>query len=342
MVRRLLPEWAPLDGVMITWPHPDTDWDPYLDQIEPLYVNVAGVISEYADVLIVCHDATLAQRVQGLLTKLPATKLHFAIAKTNDTWARDHGPISVQEEGHVKLLDFQFNAWGGKYRSDQDNLINARIAQQNIFNCTLSAAPFELEGGAIETDGLGTLLTTKANIFSGTRNQKLSQDSIESELKLLLGINRILMLNHGHLAGDDTDSHIDTLARFCNEHTIAYVSCNDPGDEHYAELKMMEDELKAFRDQDGNSYHLIALPWPKSKINEHGDRLPATYANFLICNEAVLVPTYDDEADKIALEAIKEVFPEHKIVAVPCLPLILQYGSLHCMTMQLPKGSLKK
>ncbi|HET8705539.1 MAG TPA: agmatine deiminase family protein [Pseudomonadales bacterium] len=341
MVRRLLPEWAPLDGVMITWPHSGTDWEPYLDQIEPLYVNVAAVIARYAELLIVCHDKALEQRVRGLLEHLPPNKLHFALAKTNDTWARDHGPISVSEDGRLKMLDFQFNAWGGKYKADDDNLINARIADQGVFKPGLSTAPFELEGGAIETDGLGTLLTTRANIYSGTRNLNLSQDSIESELKRLLGVDRILMLSHGHLSGDDTDSHIDTLARFCDEHSIAYVSCNDPADEHYAELKMMEDELKALRDRDGNPYRLFALPWPKPKFNEHGDRLPATYANFLICNAAVLVPTYDDAADEEALKVMRTVFPNHEIVAVPCLPLILQYGSLHCMTMQLPEGSLK-
>jgi len=341
MVRRLLPEWTPLDGVMITWPHVGTDWEPYLSQIEPLYVNVSGLISQYADLLIVCHDEALETRVRELLKHLPAAKLRFARAKTNDTWARDHGPISVDEGGQLKMLDFQFNAWGGKYKADQDNLINARIADQGVFKPGLSTAPFELEGGAIETDGLGTLLTTRANIYSGTRNSNLSQNSIEGELKLLLGVDRILMLSHGHLSGDDTDSHIDTLARFCNEHTIAYVGCDDPTDEHYAELKMMEDELKALRDRDGNPYRLFALPWPKPKFNELGDRLPATYANFLICNQAVLVPTYDDPADETALGIMRLIFPKHEIVAVPCLPLILQYGSLHCMTMQLPIGSLK-
>jgi agmatine deiminase len=197
-----------------------------------------------------------------------------------------------------------------------------------------------LEGGSIEVDGSGTLLTTTRCLLAPTRNPKLSKQQIEERLMGSLGINRILWLQHGYLAGDDTDSHIDTLARFCDRGTIAYVSCDDPQDGHYVELKAMEDELKTFRAADGQPYRLVPLPWPRAKLDEDGNRLPATYANFLIINDAVLVPTYDDPADAAALASLKTGFPDREIVPINCLPLIYQFGSLHCITMQLPEGAL--
>ena len=189
-------------------------------------------------------------------------------------------------------------------------------------------------------DGSGTLLTTARCLLAPTRNPKLTQDGLEARLKELLGLDRILWLQHGHLTGDDTDSHIDTLARFCDARTIAYVACADPDDEHHAELKAMEEELRALRAADGRPYRLVPLPWPRARYDDDGRRLPATYANFLIINGAVLVPTYDDPADGPALARLRECFPGREIIGVDCLPLIYQYGSLHCVTMQLPEGVL--
>ncbi|MFL6647021.1 MAG: agmatine/peptidylarginine deiminase, partial [Sulfurifustaceae bacterium] len=238
------------------------------------------------------------------------------------------------------LLDFQFNGWGGKYAHDLDNLITRRLHEGDAFGSTsLETIDLILEGGAVEVDGSGTLLTTSRCLLAPTRNPRLAREAIEQELRDWLGLNRILWLEHGALEGDDTDSHIDTLARFCDARTIAYVTCDDPSDTHYRELKAMEAELKAFRAADGSPYRLVPLPWPRAQYDEDR-RLPATYANFLIINGAVLVPTYRDPADAVALRRLGECFPGREIVGIDCLPAIAQNGSLHCLTMQLPEGVL--
>ena len=196
---------------------------------------------------------------------------------------------------------------------------------------------FILEGGAIESDGKGTLLTTSECMLNFNRNF-LSQNETEIHLKYYFGIKRFLWLFNGYLAGDDTDSHIDTLVRFCNENTIAYVKCDDEKDEHFQSLKKMEIELQAFKQVNGKPYNLIALPFPKAIFDEDGQRLPATYANFLIINGAVLVPIYNVPQDESALKILKQVFPERAIIGIDCNALILQHGSLHCVTMQYPIG----
>jgi agmatine deiminase len=193
-----------------------------------------------------------------------------------------------------------------------------------------------LEGGSIESDGSGTILTTTQCQLSPNRNPHLNQKEIEKKLKKWLGAKRVLWLKNGYLAGDDTDSHIDTLVRFCNETTIAYVACTDESDEHFTALKEMVKELRNFKTDDGNPYNLIALPMPDACFDADGDRLPATYANFLIVNGAVLVPTYDVPQDELALAQIKKAFPTRKVLGIDCKPLILQHGSLHCVTMQFP------
>ncbi len=340
---RLPPEWAPQSGVMLTWPHGYGDWAARLSKVEPVFVDIAKAVAAHELVLIVCYDDAHRAHVWQLLRNagVAETQLRFFTVPSNDTWARDHGPISVVRNGHPVLLDFQFNGWGNKYPADLDNRINTELQRLGAFaGLVREDVELVLEGGSIEVDGAGTLLTTSRCLLSPARNPKLNREQIEASLKTLLGVERILWLHHGYLAGDDTDSHIDTLARFCDARTIAYVSCNDPQDEHYAELKAMEQELRAFRTPDGEPYRLIALPWPRARLNEDGERLPATYANFLIINDAVLVPTYDDPADASALARVREAFPDRNVVGVACLPLIFQYGSLHCVTMQLPADVL--
>lgn len=328
---------------MLTWPHAHGDWATRLAKVEPVFVDIARAIAQREPVLIVCHDtahrAHIAQRLQQ--ARVPEARVRFHIVPSNDTWARDHGPIGVVRDGRPHLLDFKFNGWGNKYAAALDNRITAALCQHGAFGKTAcEEVDLVLEGGSIEVDGAGTLLTTSRCLLSPARNPKLDAAAIERQLKTLLGVERVLWLHHGYLAGDDTDSHIDTLARFCDAGTIAYVACDDPQDEHYAELKAMALELQAFRTAAGAPYRLIALPWPRARLNEDGERLPATYANFLIVNEAVLVPTYDDPADAVALTRLGAAFPDRTVVGVACLPLIFQYGSLHCVTMQLPEGIL--
>jgi agmatine deiminase len=337
----LPPEWADQSAVMLTWPHSHGDWASRLAMVEPTFDAIAREISKRQKVLIVCYDskhrAHIEQRLRTAGADLARVVLH--VIPSNDTWARDHGPITVTCSGEPLLLDFGFNGWGGKYGHAADNLISRKLYQLETFGDTpMQTVEMILEGGSIEVDGAGTLLTTEQCLLTPTRNPNMSREKIEAELKELLGLKRVLWLRHGHLEGDDTDSHIDTIARYCDARTIAYVSCDDPNDSHYADLKEMERELQSFVAADGQPYRLVALPWPKARHDEDGRRLPATYANFLIINGAVLVPTYQDPADAIALERLRDCFPGREIVAVDCLPLVYQYGSLHCVTMQIPKG----
>ncbi len=337
----LPPEWAPQSGVMLTWPHAQSDWAPILGEVETVFVQIASHVAAREKAVIVCFDAAHREHVTRQLraADVPAERIVYALARSNDSWARDHGPLGVVCRDRPLLLDFGFNGWGGKFAAELDNAISQQLAQQGTFrNTPLEGVDLVLEGGSIEADGSGSLLTTSRCLLAPTRNPHLSREAIESRLGDWLGITRVLWLQHGYLAGDDTDSHIDTLARFCDVDTIAYVACDDPADEHFAELSAMEAELKAFCTRTGAPYRLVRLPWPRARYDEHGERLPATYANFLIINDAVLVPTYDDPADQTAQERLSSCFPGRTIIGVPCLPLIRQHGSLHCVTMQLPAG----
>jgi agmatine deiminase len=335
----LPPEWAPQSGVLLTWPHAHGDWAPHLATVEPVFVAIARAIGAHEKVLVACYDEDHRRHVAGLLQDVPARRLILAVATSNDTWARDHGPLGVTCSGETRLLDFGFNGWGGKFPAELDNTLTRRLYAAGQFGRTpLQSVDMILEGGSIDVDGSGSLLTTRRCLLAPTRNPQMGQAQVEHTLGELLGVTRVLWLEHGYLAGDDTDSHIDTLARYCDVDTIAYVQCDDPADEHYTELLAMEAELQAMRSITGAPYRLVPLPWPRAKYDAHGERLPATYANFLIINGAVLVPTYDDPADRVALQRLRGCFPQREIVGIPCLPLILQHGSLHCVTMQLPAG----
>ena len=200
---------------------------------------------------------------------------------------------------------------------------------------------FELEGGSIESDGLGTLLTTAECLLNDNRNRHLDKTLIEERLKRDFGVKRVLWLDHGFLKGDDTDSHIDTLARLCPNHTIVYVQCSDVNDEHFEALQKMELQLRSFVTPEGKPYRLLALPMPDPVYDEDGERLPATYANYLVMDHAILFPIYDQkEHDLSAAAILQQAFPQHEIVGVDCRALIRQHGSLHCVTMQFPKGVL--
>lgn len=331
------PEWAKQGFVQLTFPHAATDWADMLDEAQDCFCEIIKAILQFENVLAVCADAQSAEKLEKLNGK-NNYKLKIVNIKSNDTWARDHAAITVFRNNRRTLLDFTFNGWGLKFAANYDNLITSNLFSEKIFtdfnykNCR----NFILEGGSIETDGAGTVLTTEKCLLSENRNY-LSKNAIEKNLKKYFGINRIFWLKNGFLAGDDTDSHIDTLARFCSEKTIAYVKCEDSQDFHYQELAAMELELQNFRTADGKPYNLVALPMADRVVFD-GKILPATYANFLIINDALLLPTYNSPKDKIAAEILKNVFPNRKIVPINCLPLIKQGGSLHCATMQFPEN----
>ena len=338
--RRLPAEWEPQDGVLLAWPHQETDWHPYLEAVHPVFADIVRQISRFQLAVIAAPDP---EEVREHLERCGAQMERVRIyqVETNDTWARDFGPITVQEDGAAKLLNFGFNGWGLKFPSDLDNRINRSLQGLGVWKAPLETVGLILEGGSIESDGHGTILTTEECLLNDNRNPHLMREELEQELHGLFGSDRFLWLSNGYLAGDDTDSHVDTLARLCPGDTIAYVSCDDADDEHHAALKAMEQEIRAFRTREGKPYRMIPLPWPAARFDEEGTRLPATYANFLVINGAVLVPTYNDKNDAAALDAIALAFPGREIVGVDCEPLILQHGSLHCVTMQLPEGTLK-
>jgi agmatine/peptidylarginine deiminase len=261
---------------------------------------------------------------------------------SNDTWARDYGPITVIEKGTPILLNFGFNGWGGKYPCNLDKRIIQRLNDAGTFGESLfSKIAFILEGGSIDCDGDGALLTTTQCLLASSRNPGYGKRDIEYLLSSVLGIRRIIWLEHGRIIGDDTDGHIDMLARFCDRQTIAYAACDEPSDEHFSDLQAMKAELGSLRTIDNKAYRLVPLPLPAPVVNSSGFRLPASYANFLIINRAVLVPLYDDPADTVALTNLAGCFPDREIIGIPCRPLILQHGSLHCVTMQLPAGVLQ-
>lgn len=334
-------EWAPQWGVQLTWPHPESDWALRLEEVLPVFVQIAREISLREHLLVACHDRESLRDCERRLENVHAnmSHCHLYLVPSNDSWARDHGPLTLKNSaGERKLLDFGFNAWGLKFRADLDNQITRHLhAQQAFGECFLEISGMVLEGGSIESDGHGTLLTTSACLLSANRNPQWSAAEIESALCQQLGMQRVLWLHSGHLEGDDTDAHIDTLARFCNPHTIAYQSCDDPNDSHFAALQQMAAELSALRSHDGQAYHLIPLPWAQAQWDEEDNRLPLTYANFLILNGAVLLPVYEDPADHIAIQRLQTAFPDRQIVPIPCLELARQHGSLHCVTMQLPE-----
>lgn len=336
MKRRLPAEWEPQSAVQFTFPHADSDWAEVLDQVVPCFVELIETASQYERVLVVCADA---KEVGKLLSNAKKENLILVEAPSNDTWARDHGGITILEDEQPVILDFVFNGWGLKFAADKDNLITRHLFERGIFRAKeIRHGGLVLEGGAIESDGQGTLLTTAQCLLSPNRNPHLSQAEIEAKLRELFGLERVLWLYHGHLVGDDTDAHIDTLARFCDAETIAYVQCTDPADEHFPALQRMEAELKTFKTQHGQPYRLVPLPMPGAIYADDGRRLPATYANFLIMNEAVLVPTYNVPEDAEALARLRNCFPDRTVIGIDCSALILQHGSLHCVTMQYPVG----
>lgn len=340
MAVRFPAEWEEQDGVLLAWPHAGTDWEPLLAEVEPVFLRLAVEISRRERVLII---APQVEPVRAALSGagVDPSRVRLVELPTNDTWSRDFGPLTIHDEGRPVLLDFGFNGWGLKFACDQDNQVTRRLAGKGLWGtveCRTVGLIFE--GGSIESDGCGTLLTTAECLLGPNRNPHLDRRTIEAQLLQLLGAERLLWLENGYLAGDDTDAHIDTLARLCPEDTIVYVACDDPADQHYAALKSMEGELRSFRTASGGPLRLLPLPWPQAKFDDAGERLPATYANYLVINGAVLVPTYNDPADARALAVIGEAFPGRDIVGIDCAPLIYQHGSLHCVTMQLPKGVL--
>ena len=336
---RLPAEWEPQSAVLIAWPHAGTDWADRLADVETTYVALAAAATRFQPLIIVVASNELRLRVQALLTGegVDLSKIRFVELPYDDTWLRDSGPITLKsDDGRFQLTDFRFTGWGGKFGAEQDDALVAGLVGEGVFGkAAHKRIDWALEGGGIESDGVGTVLTTWRCLTQ--RHPEQSREAMSAILSDSLHAQRVLWLDYGYLEGDDTDAHIDTLARFAPGERIVYQACDDKDDPHYDELRRMGEELAALRTPSGRPYQLYPLPWAKPIVDE-GRRLAASYANYLIVNGAVLVPAYGDTADDEAARIIAEAHPGREVVQVPCRPLIWQNGSLHCITMQLPEG----
>ncbi|OHE16119.1 MAG: agmatine deiminase [Sulfurimonas sp. RIFOXYD12_FULL_36_11] len=329
-MKRLIAEFEEQSFTQIIFPHAKSDWALYLEEAQETFVNIINAIIKYQKCLVVCDD------VESVKSRFEKNgNLYFVEYETNDTWARDCSVLCVEDDKNIKLLDFTFTGWGGKFEASKDNAMSGAI--KGCYDKEVVKVDLILEGGAVESNGIDTILTTAECMLNKNRNAALSKEEMTQKLQDEFGMSKILYLNHGYLAGDDTDSHVDTLARFVDEKSIMYVKCEDTNDEHYKELKLMEDELKTFRNE--HDFKLIALPMSDACYFDE-ERLPATYANFLFVNGAVLVPTYGVKQDAEALKIFRETFPTKDIIGVDCFSLIKQHGSLHCVTMNFASGVL--
>ncbi|MGQ1889832.1 agmatine deiminase family protein [Thermophagus sp. OGC60D27] len=341
--QRVFPaEWEPQDAILLAWPHKNTDWVNNLDETRRCFRQIIDAITRFQDVILIVDNQDESFSLTAFRTP---NRIHPLLIPFNDTWARDFGPLLISESSQYQALDFKFNGWGLKFPANKDNLINRQLFDQDLFAKGITYVNhlnFVLEGGSVESNGKGTILTTSECLLSPNRNGASSKNEIEATLKHTLGAENILWLDHGFLAGDDTDSHIDTLARFCNFDTIAYIKSDNPNDEHFEALSQMEKQLQAFRTTKGDPFNLIPLPMADPVYDDDHNRLPATYANFLIINQAVLLPFYGSQKDQRAKEILQEVFSDREIIGIDCRPLIQQHGSLHCVTMQLPQGVINR
>ena len=339
---RLPAEWEPQSAILLAWPHAGTDWAARLDSVESTCATLTAAISRFEPAIVCTPDAEIGAHAAECLRDAGAdlSRVRFVEIPYDDTWLRDSGPITLRDDnGRFVLVDFRFTGWGGKFEASQDDALAAGLIERGVFrrDAQHQRVDWALEGGAIESDGRGTILTTWKCLQQ--RHPDQPRELIEPTLRNALSAQRVLWLDHGYLQGDDTDAHIDTLARFAPDDTIVFQACSDPDDPHYTELGAMRRELESLRTLDGGAYRLFPLPWPQPIMDE-GRRLAASYANYLIVNGAVLVPAYGDIVDDAAAQTIALAHPGREVIQIPCRPLIWQNGSLHCMTMQLPQGAL--
>ena len=337
---RLPAEWEPQAGVIIAWPHEATDWAPRLEAIETAYAGLARAIARFEPLIVCVADASVRDRAAHRLGEadIAVERVRFVEVEYDDTWLRDSGPITLASGNDFRLLDFRFTGWGGKYGASRDDRVVETLAAGGLFRASLhQRIDWALEGGAIESDGRGTLLTTWRCLHQ--RHPDMERDEMTRLLTDSFNAERVLWLDHGYLEGDDTDAHIDTLARFAPGDAIVFQACEDMADPHFDQLARMREELTALRTVDGRPYRLHALPWARAIVDE-GRRLAASYANYLIVNGGVVVPSYGDPVDAKAAAVIAAAHPGREIVPVDARPLIWQNGSVHCLTMQLPEGAL--
>lgn len=336
---RFLAEWEECATVLLALPASHTDWNYILPEAREQYrIIIEALTGNGVKCILLTPDA---EDARSLLENADLNLITFVECDYNDTWTRDYGPLSVIKGERRRALDFGFNGWGLKFASDRDNLVNLNLAKKLILlpDSYRNERDFTLEGGSIDTDGDGTVLTTTRCLCAPNRNGGKSKAELNRILADRLGVDHVLWLDYGALAGDDTDSHIDTLCRMAPGNTIIFTGCRNVDDVHFEELLKMRAQLTLFRNKEGEPYNLVELPLPDPVYDEDGTRLPASYANYLVTPDTIFVPVYaQPENDRLACNTLRIAFPEHKIVPVECLTLIKQHGSLHCATMQLPEG----
>ncbi len=341
MSRRLPAEWTPQSAVLLIWPHRDTDWGPRLDPVEDAFGALSTAIARHQSLLIVCRSRRARERALAKVAEFgsPHANLSTLLIDTDDTWARDIAPVTVVADERPLLVDYRFNGWGGKHDHALDSAFGRQLLDTAGF-ATLGYEPSDLvlEGGAIDTDGEGTLLANRPTVLDERRNPGLNQAAAEAKLRDTLGVERVLWLDVPGLAGDDTDGHIDTLARFCGRDTIVYAAPHDEHDPNVGALNRLAEQLGELRTADGAPYRLIPLTGPEPITDREGGYRPASYVNFLVLNDAVLVPSFADAQDADAIEAIQPLFPDRLAVPVPSRTFVEQGGSIHCLTMQFPQG----
>lgn len=334
----LLPEWARQSAILLTWPRTDGDFAGNLKAVEKCYLGILTEICRDQQAVVLVQDTASEQRLGFRFRRagLPASRWHIIQVRNDDVWVRDYGPLTIRQEDKLVWVDCRFDGWGGKYSSALDDQITQQINSEPVFrDVDLKSVSIVAEGGAIETNGVGTLMATASSVFCTRRNPPGSRLRLEKTFRDQLGQHNRIVLRNGHLQGDDTDGHIDTLARFVSDRHIVYQGCDNPHDSHYEPLQKMKAELQSLRRPEGRRYRLTELPLPAAQYAADGHRLPASYANYLITNQAVLVPTYADKADIEALSVIQDCFPTRRVVGIDCRALIEQHGSLHCATMQI-------
>lgn len=335
----LPPEWAPQAATLLVWPRADGDWEDRLTSARNTIARIATALAPRQTVILAAGDAESRESIETRsdLSALPASALRIADLPNDDIWARDTGPITVfSDNGRRQFLDFRFNGWGGRHAAEKDDALAENLYRTGLLgDGELIRHDWVLEGGGIETDGAGTLLVTERCLLNERRNPGFDREEIETRLRDALGAKRILWLREGGLEGDDTDGHIDTLARFASADHIVYQACDNPDDSHHAPLTAMAKELAELRTADGNPYRLSPLPLPQPQYDD-GRRLPAGYANFLLANGVILAPAYDDPADEKAHAILRNCFPDHELIPIDCRDLIQQNGAVHCAAMQIP------
>lgn len=313
---RAFAEWEKQEFLLVALPHKNSDWNEYLDEILASYREFISAVARFQKVLVITPNASDFDRICSDIENV-----EWIDIDTNDTWIRDYGAIDVENDGEILSYNFIFNAWGGKFSSEKDNALNHQLF--NKIDGKLKDIDLILEGGSIDFNGHGVMLTTTTCLLNDNRNSHLNKDELDSKLKELFGLDGIIWLENGFIYGDDTDSHVDTLARFIGENLVAVTSTDDESDIHYEALKKMKNELV------NQGFEILELPLP-SPVFYEGRRLGATYANFIFINGALIVPTYGDKNDEIIIKRLQKALPDREIIPVDARVFIRQNGSLHC------------